>query len=113
MSDIAQKFPATRRILKGRIHHGPALEAGLTMTYLRLRKFHRAQPGLANTEPNAEPSIEIQPAGEIPGAEEIRPRVAAVTIKHRRVPVERALPEVQGRSEARRTGTLHRPVHAG
>lgn len=100
-------------MLKGRTCHGPALAAALTMTYLRLRKFHKAQSGLANPQPNAEPTIEIEPAGESPGAEQSRPRVAAVTRKAKRLLADPALSEGQSRDGARRAGTLHRPVHAG
>ena len=100
-------------MLKARTNHGPAFAAALAMTYLRLRKFHKTQPGVANPQPDAEPTIEIEPAEDNPAPGEIRTRVAAVTIKHRRLPVDREEPEGQSHSGARRMGTLHRPVHAG
>lgn len=88
------------------------------MTYLRMRKFRQTQStqsGSANTtsQPPAEPWIEIQPAEDTPGAEETKRRAAAVTTKPRRSLADPAISEGQSRSGSGRTGTLHKPVHAG
>jgi len=88
------------------------LGAAPTMTYLRMRKSHRTQPGLALEKASAEMSIEIPPVQEIQGTREIQPRVAAVKTKPRRSRVDPAISEGQSRGGSGRIGTLHKPVHA-
>ncbi len=88
------------------------------MTYLRMRKSHRTQPGLALTQLHAEASTEIRPVEEqrpreetAPG-QETQPRAAAVTTKPRRSLADPAISEGQSRGGPGRAGTLHKPVHA-
>ena len=77
------------------------------MTYLRLRKSHRTQPGLALAKTAAvDAPIEILPVTEI------RPQAAAVTIKPKRAQADPAVAQGTGPAGTPRSGTLHKPVHA-